>query len=118
MNEPLSNASRREFLRQSSAAKSHFGLYGAPITIFENIEVGGKPLEVIKADLSDLIISAHAEMVIEAELDLTNPVSEGPYHETYGEPQPSRCGGSARPGATRAAEVAGAADPQAVVSGA
>ena len=44
----------------------------------------GKPLEVVKADLSDLLIPAHSEMVIEGEIDLTEWVAEGPYHETYG----------------------------------
>lgn len=44
----------------------------------------GKALEVVKADLSDLVIPAHCEMVIEGEIDLTELVAEGPYHETYG----------------------------------
>lgn len=44
----------------------------------------GKPLEVVKADLSDLVIPAHCEMVIEGEIDLTVMEPEGPYHETYG----------------------------------
>lgn len=44
----------------------------------------GKPLEVVKADLSDLIIPAHAELVIEGHIDLTRLEPEGPYHETYG----------------------------------
>lgn len=44
----------------------------------------GKPLDVVKCDLSDLLVPAHAEMVIEGEIDLTRLVAEGPYHETYG----------------------------------
>ena len=44
----------------------------------------GKPLEVVKCDLSDLLIPAQSEMVIEGEIDLTQLVAEGPYHETYG----------------------------------
>ncbi len=44
----------------------------------------GKPLEVVKCDLSDLLIPAWSEMVIEGEIDLTQLVPEGPYHETYG----------------------------------
>lgn len=39
---------------------------------------------MVKADLSALLIPAHAEMVIEGEIDLTQLVSEGPYHEAYG----------------------------------
>lgn len=44
----------------------------------------GKAIEVIKADLSDLTIPAHCEMVMEGTIDLTKFESEGPYHETYG----------------------------------
>src|SRR5690606_30703495 len=44
----------------------------------------GKPLEVVSCDLSDLVIPAHCEMVIEGEVDLTAFEPEGPYHETYG----------------------------------
>ncbi|MBM4195569.1 MAG: UbiD family decarboxylase [Gammaproteobacteria bacterium] len=44
----------------------------------------GAALEVVKADLSDLLIPAHCEMVIEGDIDLTEWVAEGPYHETYG----------------------------------
>jgi 4-hydroxy-3-polyprenylbenzoate decarboxylase len=46
--------------------------------------IRGRPLEVVKADLSDLVIPAYCEMVIEGELDLINTEPEGPYHETYG----------------------------------
>ena len=44
----------------------------------------GKSLEVVKADLSDLMIPAYSEMVIEGDVDLTQMAPEGPYHETYG----------------------------------
>lgn len=44
----------------------------------------GKALEVIKCDLSDLVVPAWCEMVLEGELDLVNLKPEGPYHEAYG----------------------------------
>lgn len=44
----------------------------------------GKALETIKCDLSDLIVPAHCEMVLEGDIDLVNLKPEGPYHETYG----------------------------------
>jgi 4-hydroxy-3-polyprenylbenzoate decarboxylase len=44
----------------------------------------GKPLEIVKCDLSDLTVPAHCEVVLEGTLDLTQPLEEGPYHEAYG----------------------------------
>lgn len=44
----------------------------------------GKPLAIVKCDLSDLTVPAFAEMVLEGTLDLTQPLDEGPYHEAYG----------------------------------
>lgn len=44
----------------------------------------GKPLEIVKCDLSELTVPAHCEVVIEGTLDLTQPLQEGPYHEAYG----------------------------------
>lgn len=44
----------------------------------------GKALPVVKCDLSDLMVPAWSEMVIEGDVDLTRVGREGPYHEAYG----------------------------------
>ncbi len=44
----------------------------------------GKALEVVKCDLSELLVPAWCEMVIEGDVDLTRVGPEGPYHEAYG----------------------------------
>ncbi len=43
-----------------------------------------KPVEVVKSETSDLIVPAHAEMVIEGEIPLDDSLPEGPFAELYG----------------------------------
>ncbi|MDP6436098.1 MAG: UbiD family decarboxylase [Gammaproteobacteria bacterium] len=45
----------------------------------------GKALEVVKADNSDMLVPAHAEMIIEGEVPLDEPLeNEGPFGEMFG----------------------------------
>jgi 4-hydroxy-3-polyprenylbenzoate decarboxylase len=45
----------------------------------------GKALEVVKADNSDMLVPAHAEMIIEGEVPLEEPLeNEGPFGEMFG----------------------------------
>ena len=45
----------------------------------------GKPVEVVKSETNDLLIPAHAEMVIEGEIPLDQPgLDEGPFGEMFG----------------------------------
>jgi 4-hydroxy-3-polyprenylbenzoate decarboxylase len=45
----------------------------------------GKALEVVKSDTSDMRVPAHAEMIIEGEVDLEAPLeTEGPFGEMFG----------------------------------
>lgn len=45
----------------------------------------GKPLEVVKSETSDLLVPAHAEMIIEGEVPLQVPGQpEGPFGEMFG----------------------------------
>jgi 4-hydroxy-3-polyprenylbenzoate decarboxylase len=45
----------------------------------------GKALEVVKSDTNDLVVPAHAEMVVEGEMLLQAPlVTEGPFGEMFG----------------------------------
>ena len=44
----------------------------------------GKPLAVVKCEHSDIRVPAHAEIVIEGEVPLTEFEEEGPYGEMYG----------------------------------
>jgi 4-hydroxy-3-polyprenylbenzoate decarboxylase len=45
----------------------------------------GKPLEVVKSETNDMLIPAHAEMVIEGEVPLQEPpLPEGPFGEMFG----------------------------------
>ncbi len=45
----------------------------------------GKPVDVVKSETNDLMIPAHAEMVIEGEIPLDEPMlPEGPFGEMFG----------------------------------
>jgi 4-hydroxy-3-polyprenylbenzoate decarboxylase len=44
----------------------------------------GKPLEVVKSETNDLLVPAHAEMIIEGEVPLNKFEPEGPFGEMYG----------------------------------
>lgn len=44
----------------------------------------GKPVEIVKSELSDIMVPAHAEIVIEGEIPLDDMEPEGPYGEFYG----------------------------------
>ncbi|MGI9329287.1 MAG: UbiD family decarboxylase domain-containing protein [Gammaproteobacteria bacterium] len=45
----------------------------------------GKPLEVVKSETNDLMVPAHAEMIIEGIVPLDEPMEpEGPFGEMYG----------------------------------
>jgi 4-hydroxy-3-polyprenylbenzoate decarboxylase len=45
----------------------------------------GKALEVVKSDNSDMLVPAHAEMIIEGEVPLDEPLQEeGPFGEMFG----------------------------------
>jgi 4-hydroxy-3-polyprenylbenzoate decarboxylase len=45
----------------------------------------GKPVEVVKSETNDLLVPAHAEMVIEGEIPLDQPgLDEGPFGEMFG----------------------------------
>jgi 4-hydroxy-3-polyprenylbenzoate decarboxylase len=45
----------------------------------------GKALEVVKSDSNDMLVPAHAEMIIEGEVPLDEPLeSEGPFGEMFG----------------------------------
>lgn len=45
----------------------------------------GKALEVVKSDKSDMLVPAHAEMIIEGEVPLDEPMQvEGPFGEMFG----------------------------------
>jgi 4-hydroxy-3-polyprenylbenzoate decarboxylase len=45
----------------------------------------GKPVEVVKSETNDLLVPAHAEMVIEGEIPLDEPgLPEGPFGEMFG----------------------------------
>jgi 4-hydroxy-3-polyprenylbenzoate decarboxylase len=44
----------------------------------------GKPLEVVKSETNDLLVPAHAEMIIEGEVPLNEFQPEGPFGEMFG----------------------------------
>jgi 4-hydroxy-3-polyprenylbenzoate decarboxylase len=45
----------------------------------------GKPVEVVRSETSDIMVPAHAEMVIEGEISLDQPgLPEGPFGEMFG----------------------------------
>ncbi|MCC7258136.1 MAG: UbiD family decarboxylase [Gammaproteobacteria bacterium] len=45
----------------------------------------GRPMEVVKSETSDILVPAHAEMVIEGEVPLDRPgLPEGPFGEMFG----------------------------------
>jgi 4-hydroxy-3-polyprenylbenzoate decarboxylase len=45
----------------------------------------GKPIETVKSETSDIMVPAHAEMVIEGEVPLDGPLErEGPFGEMFG----------------------------------
>lgn len=44
----------------------------------------GKPVQVVKSEHSDIMVPAHAEMVIEGEIPLDELLPEGPFAELYG----------------------------------
>ena len=44
----------------------------------------GKPVEMVKSETNDLLVPAHAEMIIEGIIPLDQGMDEGPYGEMYG----------------------------------
>ena len=45
----------------------------------------GKPLKVVKSDTNDMLVPAHAEMIVEGEVPLQEPLQrEGPFGEMFG----------------------------------
>jgi 4-hydroxy-3-polyprenylbenzoate decarboxylase len=44
----------------------------------------GKPVEVVKSENSDILVPAHAEIVIEGEIPLDSMLPEAPFAELYG----------------------------------
>ena len=47
--------------------------------------IRGKPIELVKCETIDMLVPAHAEMVIEGEVPLDQPMQpEGPFGEMYG----------------------------------
>ena len=54
----------------------------------DEIELAGglrnKPVEMIRCETSDILVPAHAEMIIEGEIPLDETEDEGPYGEMYG----------------------------------
>jgi len=45
----------------------------------------GKPLEIVKSDTNDLMVPAHAEMILEGEILVQEPLEpEGPFGEMFG----------------------------------
>jgi 4-hydroxy-3-polyprenylbenzoate decarboxylase len=44
----------------------------------------GKPVQVVKCETSDILVPAHAEMILEGEVPLDDVELEGPYGEAYG----------------------------------
>lgn len=44
----------------------------------------GKPIELVRSETNDIMVPAHAEMIIEGEVPLDQAEDEGPYGEMYG----------------------------------
>ena len=44
----------------------------------------GRPVEVVKCETSDILVPAHAEIIIEGEVPLSEEEPEGPYAEMWG----------------------------------
>ena len=44
----------------------------------------GRPVELVRSEHSDILVPAHAEMVIEGEIPLDDMLPEGPFAELYG----------------------------------
>jgi UbiD family decarboxylase len=67
-----------------------FTLSSSKITRFgeDELEVAGalhgKPIELVKSETNDILVPAHAEMIIEGTVPLTEMEPEGPYGEMYG----------------------------------
>ncbi len=67
-----------------------FTLSSTKITRFgeDELEVAGalhgKPIELVKSETNDILVPAHAEMIIEGTVPLNEMEPEGPYGEMYG----------------------------------
>ena len=46
--------------------------------------IRGRPVELVKSETNDLMVPAHAEMIVEGEIPLDAFEDEGPYGELYG----------------------------------
>ena len=44
----------------------------------------GKPIKLVRSETNDIMVPAHAEMIIEGEVPLDQAEDEGPYGEMYG----------------------------------
>lgn len=67
-----------------------YGVAGAALAMPGQTELGvvggvmGRPLEVVRADSVDVMVPAHAEMIIEGHIPLDRMLPEGPFAEFYG----------------------------------
>jgi UbiD family decarboxylase len=67
-----------------------YGVAGAALATPGQTEFGvvggimGRPLEVVRADTVDVMVPAHAEMIIEGHIPLDRMLPEGPFAEFYG----------------------------------
>lgn len=67
-----------------------YGVAGAALAMPGQTELGvvggimGHPLEVVRADTVDVLVPAHAEMIIEGHIPLHRRLPEGPFAEFYG----------------------------------
>jgi 4-hydroxy-3-polyprenylbenzoate decarboxylase len=54
----------------------------------DELELSGgirnRPVELVKCETSDLMVPAHAEIILEGEISVTEMEEEGPYGEVYG----------------------------------
>jgi len=46
--------------------------------------IRGKPVELVRCETSDVLVPAHAEIILEGEISVSEKEEEGPYGEVYG----------------------------------
>lgn len=57
--------------------------YGVDEILFAGF-LRGAPVEIVKSELSDILVPAHAEIILEGEVDLAELVDEGPFGDHTG----------------------------------
>ena len=67
-----------------SGSKMSYGRDGVVDELSIASGLAGRPIEVVKSETNDIMIPAHAEMVIEGEVPLDDLRPEGPYGEMVG----------------------------------